>query len=376
MTAIRQYPTQALVNRPLALQARTRFPVDTRGGGRRLILDFPEELLAEMSTIPDIRIAYPEVTSLTPVCIDILESLCHHLDVTRVRQQPEQLMRDRLTRRDGQARRLRSIRNTGSPYGRRGEAGVGVVEYSLPLDRDSVRRLRKRAGWALSHCDRPVVLRRCAEGLYALTDNIIHGNELSEGVCEGLQRNGWDQGAVLSLVEELQLLAWITLAHELDDTEGVTTRDASLVQPSAIYPGNRCIYCRGKLTAHQSIHNRAGRRCLDRWLEVFVANSGAGTHRVGGDSDPADVRREIRDWWRSSTPRIDEYGNSTHPIVATIERLERLLRIDGPSLSNHRNKYTGWAGTPMEHQPLAYLVYYAVVLCNKLHKFLKETPNV
>ena len=66
---------------------------------------------------------------------------------------------------------------------------------------------------------------------------------------------------------------------------------------------------------------------------------------------------------------------STHPIVSQIERLEHLLRLGDRARNNHRNKYSGWAGTPMEFQPLAHLIYYAVTLQHKLLKSL-ETTNV
>ena len=355
-----RYPAHALANRPFALQAQTRFPVDTRGGGRRLILDLPESLLAEMSAL-DLS-DYPHVRKLTPLCLDILESLCHHVGVERVRVQPEQLLRDRLTRRDGQARRIRTIRNTGRPFDR-------PVEYTRPLSRESLRTMVARADRELQHSDRPVVLRRCASELYALTTNILRDVTPAEDVCEGLQRAGWDRGRVLVLVEELQLLHWITLAEEYEATaEGITAPEASLVQPSATHAPNRCIYCRGILRSHKSLTERAGKRCLARWIESYLAHQSL-------ERTPTDVRRDVRDWWRSEQPRIDDMGMSTHPIVSQIERLEHLLKLGDRARNNHRNKYSGWAGTPMEHQPLAHLIYYAVTLQHKLIKSL-ETTNV
>lgn len=374
---MRKYPKQALIHRPVEIQAKSRFPVDRRGGGHRLILDYPSELLDEMSECFGIDV------KITPICIDILESLCVHNKVTRPRQQPEQLIRSRLTRRDSHARRIRSIRNTGRPFD-------VSVEYARPLKSEGIRRMIERGEFRTKHCDRPTVLQRCADELRLLTRNILYDVTPAENVCEGLARSGWDSGRVLQLVEELQVLNWLTIAEktedELEDKNGFRYRkrapagwtgsEFSLVQPSSIIPGNQCIFCRGTLRNHNSIVDRAGKGCLRRWIEVYAVNLVATSPRP----TPAAVLKEIREWWRNPNQvRIDEYGDSTHPVVKQIERLERLLKVDGPSYkcSNYRNKYAGWAGTPLHHMPIANLIYYAVTLQNKLLKTLKkETLDV
>jgi len=266
---MKKYPKQALIYRPVALQAKARFPVDTRGGGRRLILDLPEALLDEMSQCPGVE------SKLTAICIDILESMCHRLDVTRVREQPEQLIRKRLTRRDSKAKQIRADRNVSRRL-------TGRL-HALYLD---------RSDYMLQHCDRPAVLQRCADELHALTRSILYDVAPSEDVCDGLTRNGWDRGRVLLLVEELQVLHWLTLAEETEDeleqtngfryrmrrAAGATQMTWSLVQPSAIIPGNQCIFCRGRLANHRSIKDRAGKRCLNRWIEAYAISLIATSH--------------------------------------------------------------------------------------------------